>query len=662
MQSESEGNRRQLQFALGASAIVLLTFIVYWPVLPGSFVLDDAWWVGDSNPLITGKLTPWNLWFRFDFTLAAFGWWLEHLAFGANPAGYHVINIALQAISALLLWRLLAQLKIRGAWLAAALFAVHPVCVNSVARISELKNTLSLPFFLLSFISYLHYESKRLYPAEDYQEQSSSNATQWYAASLIAFVLALLAKTTAVVLPVLLLLCALWQRKRIVWKDVLHTLPFFALSLAFGLMSMWYQKNQALQTTLLKLLPTTFPERLAGAGYCFWFYLSKALFPFKLCLQYPRWTIDTHTVASWLPDIFAVVLFILCVGFWRSWGRHALFALGCFAVMLFPALGFFDAQYLTLWQVSDHLQYPALAAIIALVAAALAALPSKRAFRVVAVALILGSSIICFQRAGAFSTPEKLYMDTIAKNPMDADAYNQLGIISAEKRNYSAAMTDFALAVKADSDNCDARMDLGHVLALEGKFADAETQYVASLKIRPSAPQAQKLYAELLQRERRNAEALYHLRMAAIFEPDIETFVELASLEYAMGNPHEAVAHLQRALALKSGTDDPMAFNNLAWILATCGDASVRNGNEAVQDAERACELTGYKQSGMMGTLAAAYAEAGRFPEAIATAEKAANLATQAGNTQFAAANQQLLFLYRAGKPYHEPPPNIRGQ
>lgn len=658
MQSVSEGNRSRLQYALGALAIVLLMFIVYRPMLPGSFVMDDSWWVGEFNPLITGALTPYNLWFRFDFTLAAFGWWLEHLVFGANPAGYHVVNIALQAISALLLWRLLAQLKIRGAWLAATLFAVHPVCVNSVARISELKNTLSLPFFILSFIGYLYYENERLYPTSS-DQKPSSKATIWYGVSLIAFVLALLAKTTAVMLPVLLILCAMWQRRRITVKDIIHTLPFFLLSLAFGLMSIWFQKNQALRMTLLALPSTTFPERLAGAGYCFWFYLGKILFPFNLCMQYARWAIDAHTALGWLPDIFAVTLFVLCLGFWRSWGRHALFGLGCFVVMLFPALGFFDAQYLTMWQVSDHLQYPALAAIIALVASTLAAIPNRMAFRMTAAALLLGSSILCFQRAGVFNAPEKLFRDTIAKNPADSDAYNQLGIILAGRRNYAAAMTNFVLAAKTDPNSCDAQMDLGHALMLQGKFAEAETQYLTALKLRPTAPQTHKLYAELLQRQGRNAEALYHLRMAAIFEPDEKTYVTLASLEYAAGYPHDAVNHLRRAVTL---TKDAAVLNNLAWILATCADDSVRNGSESIQYAEQACDLTGYKQPGMLGTLAAAYAETGRFPEAIATAEKAVNIATEEGNVRFATMNRQLLLLYQAGKPYHERPLSTLGQ
>ena len=654
MNSESEGNRCRTLVA-GTLAIVLLTFAVYRPVLPGSFVMDDAWWTGNFNPLINGTMTPYNLWFRMDFTLAAFGWWVEHLVFGPNPAGYHVVNIALQAISSLLFWRLLARLKIPGAWLAAALFAVHPVCVNSVARISELKNTLSLPFFILSFISYLHYEAAALYPPESAPDsRRHRSAMFWYVVSLVAFVLALLAKTTAVVFPVLLLLCALWQRRRITGKDILHTLPFFVLSFAFGLMSIWFQKNQALPTTELPLPPASSLQRLAGAGYCFWFYLSKALFPLNLCVQYPRWTIDPHTVTAFLPDILACALFISCLCFWRSWGRHALFGLGCFVVMLFPSLGFFDAQFLTMWQVSDHLQYPALAAIIALIASILAALPNRAAFCCAAAVLVLVSSVLCFQRAGAFSTPEKLLTDTVAKNPSAPDAYNQLGVILAEKGNYAGAMDKFQLAVKNDPGNCDAWMDLGHTLALQGKLAEAEQDYITALKIRASAPQTHKLYADLLKRQGRNPEALYHLRMATIFEPDAATYVDLALVEYATGDPRQAVKHFQRALAFGPDPNEATILNNLAWILATCPDDSIRNGTDAVKYAEQARRLTGSKQAGVMGTLAAAYAEAGRFPEAITAAQTAIKLATTAGNMPFAAMNQQLLLLYRAGKSYHE--------
>jgi tetratricopeptide (TPR) repeat protein len=656
MNSESEGNNHRCALAIGALAIALLAFVVYLPILPGSFLLDDARLTGSDNPLVNGSLTLGSLWFGTDFALATFGWWVEHITFGSHPAGYHVVNVVLHALSAFLLWRLLAQLKIRGAWLAGALFVVHPVCVNSVARIGELKNTLCLPFLILSFISYLRYEVVTLYPGQSVSggQRDFNKATAWYVVSLVAFVMALIARSTVAMLPVLLLFCALWQRGRITAKDILHTLPFFVLALAIGLLAIWSQKYQALPSTLLTLAPTTFPQRLAGAGYDFWFYLGKALFPFNLCMQYPRWTIDGGTVTAFLPDIFACMVFIFCLCFRRGWGRHVLLALGCFMVMLFPALGFFDAQFLTVWQVSDHLQYTALPAIVALVASGVAVLANKMVFRCVAAVLLLGASVLCFHRATVFSTPEDLYRDTVAKNPSASDSYNQLGIIMAKKGNYPEAINDFTLSAKGDPGNCDAWMDLGHTLTLQGKFTEAEHAYLTALKIRPNAAQVHKMYASLLQHQGRINDALYQLQLAAIFNSDATSYMDLASLEYATGNSRQAVESLRRALALQPYPPNIMILNNLAWILATCPDGSVRNGNDAVKCAELACRLTGYKQAGMMGTLAAAYAEAGRFPDAVTTAETAIKLATDAGNKQFAAMNQQFLLLYRAGKPFHE--------
>src|SRR5271170_4716418 len=139
----------------GALLIVALVFAVYWPILPGAFLMDDARLIGPDNALVNGSLTPRSLWFQTDFTLASFGWWLEGLAFDANPGGFHLVNLLLHALSSILLWRLLARLKMPAAWLAAAAFAVHPVAVGTVARVAELKNTLALPFYLLSLLGYL---------------------------------------------------------------------------------------------------------------------------------------------------------------------------------------------------------------------------------------------------------------------------------------------------------------------------------------------------------------------------------------------------------------------------------------------------------------------------------------------------------------------------
>lgn len=650
-------NQRYL--AAGIAAIAALTFLVYLPILPGSFLMDDARLTGSDNPLVNGHLTPYSLWFQTDFTLATFGWWIEHIIFGANPAGDHAVNIALHAASAVLLWRLLARLKVPGAWLAGALYAVHPVCVNSVARIAELKNTLSMPFFLLSFLGYLRYETLALYPPETAPGESAraggrrGRATLWYMVALVSFVLALLAKTTVVMLPVLILFGAMWRRKRITRKDWMHTLPFFVLSLGFGLMSVWFQKHQALPSAAAPLPPASFMHRLAGAGDVFWFYLGKALWPVNLCIEYARWNINARSVAAYLPDLAAGAVFLFCLMFRRSWGRHVLFGLGSFLVMLFPALGFFDAQYLTVWQVSDHLEYTALAAVVALVAAGCAILPGRPVGRWMGILLLAGASVLCFNRAEVFSTPEKLMADTVAKNPRAADGHNELGVLLAKKGDYSGAIDELKLAVKYGPANFEARLNLGHALALEGETAAAETQYLAALKLKPASSQAHSMYGELLEHEGRSNEALQQLRLAAAFNPDAETLMKLASLDYALGHWADAAGGFRRAVLLQP---TPAELNDLAWILATCPEDSVRNGSEAVRDAEQACRLTGFKEAGMMGTLAAAYAEDGQFSNAVTTAETTIQLATDAGNSRFAAINRQLLSLYRTGKPYHASP------
>jgi hypothetical protein len=190
---------RKINFAIYALLIFALLLIVYRPVLPGTFLMDDHRLVHDDNALINGQLTPFNIWFSTDFTLSTFGFWLQWRAWGENPLGYHLVNLILHAASCVLLWRLLRQLKIPGAWLAGVLFALHPVGVNSVARIAEFKNTLSLPFFLLSFLAYLHYEKAVLYPAN--KTKPALNGTGWYLLSFIAFLFALLSKTSTVMLP-----------------------------------------------------------------------------------------------------------------------------------------------------------------------------------------------------------------------------------------------------------------------------------------------------------------------------------------------------------------------------------------------------------------------------------------------------------------------------
>jgi protein O-mannosyl-transferase len=640
---------------VGALVIFVLVLAAYRPILPGSFLMDDWRMVSEDNPLVNREFGPFSIWFQKEWALSWFVFWAQWLAWGPHPGWYHAVNILLHASSAVILWRLLAGLKIPGAWVAAALFAVHPVCVNSVARIAEMKNTLSLPFFLLSFWLYLPH----LVPAPNlnhHPDPGRPNLAAWrYGLSLVAFVLALLSKTSTIMLPLVLLACVAWQRGRITRDDWLRASPFFLLALAFGLMSSWFQKYQ--QLVGLTLQPESFWQRLAMAGRVFWFYLGKALLPLNLNLVYPQWKAEA-TPAAYLPDFLFCAAVLICWKFRRDWGRHALLGLGIFAITLFPVLGFFDSQFLTRWRVSDHLQYLPLIAPVTLVAATIACLLPTVAFRCLAGALILALSVLTMQRARVFASEESLFRDTLAKNPAAWGIQSDLGALLAARQNYAEAVEHFTASLQSNPDNPEAQSNLGQALALQSKFEEAEPHFLAALRSKPNDPEIHKRFATALLRQGRIQPALAHLRVALALspKPEIRMRLDYASLLHQAGDTKESAVQLRRALMLQP--DSVEALNNLAWLLATAADDQLRDGTEAVRLAERASRLPPTKEICVPGTLAAAYAEAGRFPEAVATAERAVKQETDAGETRFAALNQQLLKYYRAGKPFHEPPLN----
>lgn len=637
---------------LGVLVIAALAFLVYRPMFPGSFLMDDHRLVADDNPLVNGEFTLGNIWFQTDFILSNIGFWLQWLAWGDHPGNYHAVNVLLHVASAIILWRLLRALEIPGAWVAAAVYAVHPVAVTSVARIAELKNTLSLPFFLLSFWFYLLYEKKASAPSV-----RPFRVAGWYALSLAAFALALLAKTSTVMLPPVLLFYVLWRRGRLTRTDEWRLGPFFVMALVFGVMSTWFQKYQALADQSLPY--RSFAERLATAGNIVWFYLGKVLLPVKLNAFYPVWKVDPGSPAAWLPLLSVVAL--AGVG-WRcrhGWGRHLLFGLGCFLVLLFPVLGFFDAQYLTWFQVSDHLQYLPMLAPLVLAVAVLAWWLGTAGFRLAAPLLILGSALLAFHRATVFSNEENLMRDCLAKNPAAWGAQNSLGTILARRLDYAGAITKFEAAYRCQPDDPLVNLNLGHALALTGRFDEAVPLFLTALRRTPVDPEAHRQFAHALELHGRKREAIEHLQIALGLKPDVQTRLQCAALLFAAGDFRRSEYQLR--LAVREQQDLPDALNNLAWLLATAPEDSLRNGPEAVGYAEKACALTGRKQAGMLGTLAAAYAEAGRFPDAIRTCQQTIELANASGQTGFAAANSQLLNLYQSGRAYHSPPMPVTG-
>jgi tetratricopeptide (TPR) repeat protein len=630
--------------ALGAAGIVLLVFVAYWPALNGQFVWDDELLV-IKNPLVLGQMNLGTVWFHTDFSLTTVVLWMQWLLWGTNPIGFHIVNVLLHAAGCLLLWRVLGRLEIPGAWLAAAIFAVHPVGAASVAWISEMKNTLSLIFCLASFNFFLRTEA---------EPSGARRGKFFYGLSLAAFLLALLSKTSTVMLPLVLLLCAWWRRGRIVRRDCLRTAPFFLVALLMGGATIWFQLQ--VMKTGDPVQTENFFARLAAAGRALWFYFGKAILPLDLCMIYPRWTVDSTNAAVYLPTVLWCALLVTCWWFRsRDWGRATFFAMGCFTVLLFPVLGFLSMDYLVISRVSDHFQYLPLIAAIALVTAAMAKGLPGQIFSSVAAMLVVGLVAMTFQRSEIISRNETLWRDTLAKNPESFTAHNNLGCILAAQNKLADAMYHFEQTLKYNSKNAGAHANLGRAFSMQHKFAEAEEHFQAALKIKPASADVQQSYAGALMEQGKVAEAIPHLREAVRLEPSVDLRLRFAGLLHKTGNAREAVEQYRAALVREP--DSIEALNNLAWMLATSPDASVRNGGDAVRFAERACRLTASKKAGMVGTLAAAYAEAGRFTDAVATAAKAADLADADGNTQFAAINRQLLALYRAGKPFREPSP-----
>jgi Flp pilus assembly protein TadD len=579
---------------------------------------------------------------------------LQWLCWGKAAVGYHTVNILLHALNSVLVWRVMARLNIRGAWLAAAIFAVHPVCAASVAWISEFKNTLSLPFFLASIWFFLRPQSA------DAEHATRSTQHIWYALSLIAFLLALLAKTSTVMLPVVLLGCSWWLRGRITKQDCLRAAPFFVLAFAFGLMSIWFQTHQTFTTG--KVQTENSSGRLAGAGMAVWFYLGKALLPSNLNLIYPRWNVNAANPLSYLPGFLLCGAFFLCWKFRHSWGRPLLFGVGFFVVNLFPVIGFFDMYFLAISRVSDHFQYLPLIGIVGLIANAIYSgvqrIKVNGAELLINTTLIMALTFLTVQRAKVMATEETLWRDTLAKNPTAWSAHNNLACILAEQNKMDEAITHFEASLQLYPNNAQAHGNLGKALTQQRKFPEAEAQLRTAIALKSQEPEFHRSLAYALGAEGRTDEALAQLRQAADLEQGASGHLELANMLHQLSREREAVVEYRRALAAQPLSVE--ILNNLAWILATSSDDSVRNGTDAVALAEKACQQTRNQDAMTMGTLAAAYAEAGRFAEAAATAEKAANLATAAGNSRFASINSQLMQLYRAGKPYHEKPQTRR--
>lgn len=594
----------------GGGLLILIVFAVYWPILHGGFVFDDVVLICNST-MIHARDGLYRIWFTSEapdyWPVTYTAWWFQWRVFGSNAAGYHVVNVAMHAVDAVLVWIVLRRLNIPGAWPAALLFGIHPVNVTTVAWISEQKNTLSMLFYAVSVLFYLKFDEQ--------------GRRKCYILSLFAFLLALLSKTSVVTGPVVLLGCVWWKRGRIDRRDVLRSLPFFALSLAAACVTIAQQRPGLMQTG--EPDPGNLPVQIATACRALWFYLDKTLLPLNLMLIYPNWTIEATQWTSYVPVVATAGCFGLLWWNRQRWGRPLLFSLGYFVVTLFPILGFFHQAY-RFSHVADQWLYGAMIGVLALVSAAAVKVWRRLNVRwrriemVAAIAAFVALSLATWHRNPVFASQESLWRDTVARNPDAWMAYNNLGVAYGEKGKLDEAIQQYRRALELKPDFVDVYNNLGNVLAAQGKYDEAIENYERALRIQPLS-----------------ADAHEHL----------------AEIYWHKGKVPEAIMHWNRALKLEPDSAD--VLNNLAWALATTDPGQGGDPGRAVILARHACDLTDNRDPTYPDTLSVAEAAAGQFTDAVATAQKALDMADAAGQTQLAERIESRLRLFRAGEAFH---------
>jgi protein O-mannosyl-transferase len=582
------------------AAVLAATAVAYWPAWFGTPVWDDGGHLTGADLQSLEGL--WRIWASpgatqqyYPLTHTAF--WIQSHLWGDAWVGYHLTNITLHATSACLLAVVLERLRVSGACLAALVFALHPVHVESVAWMSELKNTLSGALFLGALLSYLRFDADR--------------RTSLWIVSALLFCLALLSKTTTATLPVVVLLIVWWRQGQLGWRrDVWPLVPFAVVAAVMAVVTIAMERGAiGAVGAEFSLAPV---ERVLVAGRATWFYLWSLVWPVGLSFNYPRWQLDAASVAQWLFPLALLGAFVLLFIKRDSWGRSPVAALAGFVVMAAPALGFVSVYPFRFSFVADHFQYLASLSAIAATAAALAVYAGPRlsaATRNVGVfALACVLMTLTWQQSATYRSEDVLYRATIEQNPASWLAHGNLAslLLQREPPAVREALYHARLAVGGRSDGPSAQYTLGLALEMSGEPRTAAAHYreaiasfggggrhvrLSQLHHRLGAvlaavgqlQEAEQAYREGLRHDASNADihadlamvlvrrqdfagATRHFETAADLRPSPASWTNLAGVFMQSGRFAEAVPWLERATEA-----DPMlvdAFHNLGVALA----------------------------------------------------------------------------------------------
>jgi tetratricopeptide (TPR) repeat protein len=569
--------------ALGA-LLVAAVLAAYAGVRRAGFIWDDDVFLTD-NPLIRAADGLRRFWFTGEpidyWPVTSSTLWLEWRLWGHHALGYHVTNLLLHACETVLMWRILEKLHVPGAFLAAAVFAVHPVNAESVAWITQRKNLMAMLFYQVSILLFLKAEES---PGAQGRRTRSDCAR--LGLSLIAFVLAMLGKGSVAMLPVVLLGIVAWRR-RPTRADWLRVAPFVVASAVLVVVNLKFTGSEA-DAIARNAGPG---ERLLGAGAVVWFYLYKAYVPLHLAFVYPMWTIRVEDPRWWLPLGAAL---LLSVALWRlrgRLGRGPLFAWGYFCVSLVPVMGFTDVYFMRYSLVADHYEHLALIGAIAPAAAGFALLRgrlaglSRRAADVGCFAVLAGLAWLTWRQCDMYSGLEILWRTTISRNPESPMPYNNLANLLVVEGRLREAEAVCREAIAGDPNQPEARNTLGIVLGNEGRIDEAIPQYRAAIALKPRFVEAYNNLGNALLKKGRVEEAILNFQMALFVKPrNARALNNLGAAYLGEGRVQEAISCFQRALAVRG--DYAEAHVNLGIVLIKSGQV-----DEGIGHLRRALEI-----------------------------------------------------------------------
>lgn len=670
------GNRTSSRLAsfFVCLALIALTWLVFGQTLWHNFVnLDDHVYVYD-NPLITRGLTVDGVINAFAHTharnwhpLTTLSHMLDCQLFGLKAGGHHFTNVLFHTVSVVLLFLLLRQMT--GAFwqsaFVAALFAVHPLHVESVAWVSERKDVLSGVFFMLTLWAYTRYVQAR--------------SMGRYLTVALFFVLGLMSKPMLVTVPCVLLLLDYWPLNRFSWDrtrltrsarppDRAHSvaplfvekIPLFALSALSCIATLLIQLYSA---GAIDQLPLAW--RLNNAAVTYVAYIWQMFWPARLAAFYPH---PNDQLPIW-QVIFAITFLIsisLLAIQWRRERPYILTGWFWYVGMLVPVIGFVQAgeqgradRYTYLPQIGLYIL------IVWTVAELLSRLCQSAQHRVAAVVMPTIIALLswrAFVQTSYWENSERLWNHALAVTTDNAMAHNNLGHLLLQRGEWDRAISHFELALNIRSQNAATHYNLGralmennlaNALARKGRLSEAVSHYDESVRLRPDYGDPYFNLGSVLFQQGRIDDAIAQWHKALAAQPNDAGFhTALGNAFLKKGLQKDAIAEYEHAARISR--QDSMARNNLAWLLATSSDASIRDGNRAIELAKQAVQLSGGKDANYLRTLAAAYAEAGRFAEAAESARRAWQAAQTQGNSTLANALRDEIALYELGLPYHK--------